>query len=231
MFIIKRVLSMIPLLIAISLMAFVLVRVAPGGPFDRERTPASPAIGRALMAKYHLDEPIWKQYLRYLAGLIQGDFGPSLKYRHHTVNNIIAQGLPVSLTLGRWRSVLRRGGHTAECTALRKGSGTNTPATLALLVVCISPGGGACWAWFSPSSCDGSLSRSGDLRGVVLPTLTLGLYFAGRISRLMREGMLNTLHAEFVTPPRREVKWRCCDTPFRWRCCQWFRIQDRCWRC
>ena len=112
----KRILFLIPLLLVISFLAFVLVRVAPGGPFSRERKPASPDIERNLRAKYHLDEPLWKQYLRYLGlgfertatgeikffdgGLIRGDFGPSLKYRSHTVNDIIAQGLPVSLMLG-----------------------------------------------------------------------------------------------------------------------------------
>src|SRR5688572_5585904 len=100
MYFLKRILGMIPLLLVISLLAFVLVRLAPGGPFDKERKPASPEIERNLKAKYHLDEPLWKQYLRYLGGLVQGDLGPSLKYRNHTVNDIIKQGLPVSLTLG-----------------------------------------------------------------------------------------------------------------------------------
>src|SRR5437868_12027598 len=103
------------MLLLISFLAFVLVHIAPGGPFDRERKPASPEIKRQLQAKYHLDESILRQYLRYLGfvpsghfpwlaftgeGLIVGDFGPSLKQRNHTVNDIIAQALPVSLSLG-----------------------------------------------------------------------------------------------------------------------------------
>ena len=76
------------------------MHLAPGGPFDRERKPASPEIERNIKAKYHLDEPVWKQYVRYLGDLAHGDFGVSLKYRNHTVNDIIAQGLPVSMTLG-----------------------------------------------------------------------------------------------------------------------------------
>ena len=67
---------MVPLLLVISFLAFVLVRVVPGGPFDRERKPASPEIERNLRAKYHLDEPLWRQYLRYLGGIVHGDFGP-----------------------------------------------------------------------------------------------------------------------------------------------------------
>src|SRR6266478_4549018 len=100
MYFAKRLALMLPLLLFISFLAFVLVHFAPGGPFDKERRPASPEIKRNIEAKYHLDEPIWKQYLRYLGDLAHGDFGPSLKYRNHSVNDIIRQGLPVSLTLG-----------------------------------------------------------------------------------------------------------------------------------
>src|SRR5271163_3236886 len=100
MYFLKRIGFAIPLLIFISALAFLLVHLAPGGPFDRERAPASPEIEHNLKAEYHLDEPVWKQYLRYLNGLAHGDFGVSLKYRNQSVNDIIAQGLPVSITLG-----------------------------------------------------------------------------------------------------------------------------------
>jgi oligopeptide transport system permease protein len=100
MYFLRRLAMLVPLLLVISFLAFMLVRVAPGGPFDRERKPASPEIERQLAAKYHLDQPKWKQYLHFLGDLARGDFGPSLKYRNHTVNDIIAQALPVSLLLG-----------------------------------------------------------------------------------------------------------------------------------
>src|SRR4030095_6653847 len=96
----RRLLMLVPLLLVISLLAFVLVRVAPSGPFDKERKPASPEIERNLQAKYHLDAPIWKQYLRFLGGLAHGDFGASLKYRNHSVTDVIVQALPVSMSLG-----------------------------------------------------------------------------------------------------------------------------------
>src|SRR5438270_8581660 len=100
MYFVRRILMLVPLLLLISFWAFVLVRVAPGGPFDRERKPASPEIERQLRAKYHLDEPSWRQYLRFLGDLAHGDFGVSLQYRNHTVNDIIEQALPVSASLG-----------------------------------------------------------------------------------------------------------------------------------
>src|SRR5256885_6176762 len=100
MYFLKRLVFTIPLMLVISFLAFGLLHLAPGGPFDKERAPASPEIKRALEARYHLDEPVWRQYCRYLGllwekspdgkwrrtagGLIAGDFGPSLRYRNHT---------------------------------------------------------------------------------------------------------------------------------------------------
>src|SRR5271167_3800280 len=100
MYFLRRMLFAIPLLLVISALAFFLVHLAPGGPFDSERKPGSAEIERNLKAKYHLDEPVWQQYGRYLGDLMHGDFGVSLKYRNHTVTDIIAQALPVSMTLG-----------------------------------------------------------------------------------------------------------------------------------
>lgn len=76
MFFLKRFLFLIPLLLVISFLAFILMRLAPGGPFDSERAPASPEIERAIRASYRLDEPL-KQYAHYLADLSRGDLGLS----------------------------------------------------------------------------------------------------------------------------------------------------------
>lgn len=207
MHLIRRIVFLVPLMLAITFIAFVLVRVAPGGPFDRERTPASPEIERNLRAKYHLDEPIWKQYLRYVGGLLQGDFGPSLKYRNHTVTDIIRQGLPVSLALGAsaFCFALAVGLPLGILAAVRRGHwDAHTANILSLLAVCIPPlvvgpvlimlfAIGFEWfpvaLWRSPMH-------------AVLPTVTLGLYFSGRIARLMREGMLEALRSEFITAAR-----------------------------
>src|SRR5689334_8658272 len=100
MYFLRRLMLLPPLLLLISFLAFALMHIAPGGPFDRERTPASPEIERQIKSKYHLDEPFWKQYLRFLGDLAQGDFGVSLQYRNHSVNDIIRQASPVSASLG-----------------------------------------------------------------------------------------------------------------------------------
>lgn len=207
MYFAKRLLFLIPLMLVISFFAFALVRVAPGGPFDRERALASPEIERQLRAKYHLDEPVWQQYLRYLSGLMQGDLGPSLKYRNHTVNDIIGQGLPVTLTLGLlaflfalgvgiplgiWVAV-HSGGWQEHAGNLLSSLVVSIPALVVGPVLIMSLAIGAGWfpvgLWESPTH-------------AVLPTVTLGLYFAGRIARLMREGMANTLSAEFILAAR-----------------------------
>jgi oligopeptide transport system permease protein len=203
----KRLLLMVPLLLVISFLAFGLVRLAPGGPFDKERVPASPEIERALKAKYHLDEPFWSQYLRYLGGLVRGDLGPSLKYRSHTVNDIVAQALPVSLTLGLLAFGFAQGIGIplGFYTAVRRGHwGDWIGSLLAILAVCIPGfvvgpllimGLAIHWRVFPAGLWE-------TMEHAVLPMVALGLYFAGRIARLMREGMLGTLQAEFITAAR-----------------------------
>ncbi len=207
MYFVKRLLFTIPLLLVISLLAFVLMHIAPGGPFDRERAPASPAIEHNLKAKYHLDEPIWKQYLRYVGNLSHGDFGPSLKYRAHTVNDVISQALPVSLTLGglAFCFAMGVGLPLGFITAVKRGHWQDYASSLfAVLMVCI-PGFVLApilimlfaikWRLL-PVALWGSPAQT------ILPVIALGLYFSGRIARLFREGMLNSMQGEFITTAR-----------------------------
>jgi len=207
MYFLKRVIFAAPLLLLISLLAFVLVRLAPGGPFDRERKPASPEIERALQAKYHLDEPTWKQYIRFLGDLAHGDFGVSLKYRNHTVNDIIHQAMPVSLCLGTlaFGFCMGLGLPIGYYAAVRRGRWQDYAGSLfALLMVCIPAfvvapllimGFAIKWRllpvalWASPAH-------------VILPVIALGLYFSGKVARLLREGMVNTMQAEFIRTAR-----------------------------
>jgi oligopeptide transport system permease protein len=207
MYFLKRLVFAIPLLLVISALAFGLVRLAPGGPFDRERAPASPEIERNLNAKYHLDEPMWKQYARYLGDLAHGDFGLSLKYRNHTVNDIIAQGLPVSMTLGAlaFAFAMAVGLPVGFFTAARRGRWEDYAGSfLAMLVVCV-PGFvlapllilifAVKLKWLPVALWDSPWH-------MILPVIALGLYFAGKIARLTREGMLNAMQSEFVTAAR-----------------------------
>ena len=203
----RRLATLVPLLLIISFLAFVLVRVAPGGPFDRERQPASPEIKRALEAKFHLDEPIWKQYLRYLGGLVRGDFGPSLKYRNHSVTDIIKQSLPVSILLGlmAFGFAMGVGIPVGYLTAVRRGHWEDYAGSFyAILMVCI-PGfviAPLLIMFFAIQWRLLPVALWGSPWHAILPVSALGLYFSGRIARLMREGMLNTMQAEFITAAR-----------------------------
>src|ERR1700756_1794529 len=98
-FAVRRLIGAIPTLLLIVTISFFLMRLAPGGPFDKERTvPAE--IEARLQHAYHLDDPLPLQFLRYLGNLIRGDFGPSFQYKDFSVTELIWGGFPVSLRLG-----------------------------------------------------------------------------------------------------------------------------------
>jgi len=207
MYFVRRLIFAVPLLLIISALAFSLMHLAPGGPFDSERAPASPEIERNLRAKYHLDEPIWKQYLEYLHDLARGDFGVSLKYRDHTVSDIIEQGLPVSATLGTlaFGFAMGIGLPLGFFTAARRGRWEDFAGSfLAILVVCI-PGFVIAPVLILLFAIKCRLLPVGLWETpwhMILPPIALGLFFAGKIARLMREGMLDAVQSEFVTAAR-----------------------------
>src|SRR6202158_706517 len=96
---ISRLLGAIPTVLVIITLSFMLLHAAPGGRFDSQKK-IPPEIKANTERKYHLDEPLYKQYLRYLVGILQGDFGPSYQYRDTTVNEIIRQGFPIDIVIG-----------------------------------------------------------------------------------------------------------------------------------
>jgi oligopeptide transport system permease protein len=207
MYFARRLLFAVPLLLVISVLAFFLVHLAPGGPFDSDRKPASPEIERNIKAKYHLDEPIWKQYGRYLGDLLHGDFGVSLKYRNHTVNDIIAQGLPVSMTLGglAFAFAMGIGLPLGFLTAVWRGRWPDHVGSfIAVLSVCVpsfvlAPILVLIFAmklqWFPVALWESPWH-------MVLPSIALGSYFVGKVARIMREGMLNAAQSEFIVAAR-----------------------------
>jgi oligopeptide transport system permease protein len=211
MYFLRRLLYAVPLVLVFSALTFLLVRIAPGGPFDRERAPASPEIERNLEAAYHLDEPIWKQYLRYFGLVWEKDstgqwhhapasFNVSFKYRSQRITDIIAQGLPVSMTLGglAFCFAMGVGLPVGFFTAARRGRWEDFLGNFsAILAVCI-PGlviapllilmFAIKWKllpvalWSSPLN-------------AILPMTALGLFYAGKIARLFREGMISAVQS------------------------------------
>jgi oligopeptide transport system permease protein len=223
MYFLRRLILSIPLLLVITFLSFGLMYIAPGSPFDRDRKPASPEVERNLARKFHRDEPFVKQYLRYVGigyehdaqgkihwfegGLIRGDFGPSCIYRNHTVNDIIMQGLPVSLPLGfmAFGFALGLGLPVGFFTAVQRGKWADYAGSFfAILAVCI-PGlvmGPLLVVFFAIHFRWFPVALWTSPMHAVLPMIALGLYFAGRIARLMREGMLNVMNSEFITAAR-----------------------------
>jgi oligopeptide transport system permease protein len=204
----RRLFTAIPTLAAVILLSFLLMRVAPGGPFDGER-PLDPATRAALMQAYGLDQPLPVQIGRYVARLAQGDFGPSLVYRDFTVTDLVAQGLPVSLTLGGVALILalllgigaglwsaaragRRADHTLMLAATLL---TALPSfvTGPLLVLVFG-----LWAGWLPVSGWGS----GDPAHIALPSLALALPVAGAIAKLTRAGLATALTQDHVRTAR-----------------------------
>ncbi|HWP58175.1 MAG TPA: ABC transporter permease [Candidatus Acidoferrales bacterium] len=190
----------------VATLTFVLLRLVPGGPFDRERR-LPPEVLANIAAKYRLDEPLPAQYLRYLSGLVRGDLGLSYRYVDRTVNAIVAETLPVSALLGGCAFLLALA--VALLVGLFAGARPDTWADRLFLFVAtlgISLPNfilGALLAWlFSlrlgwlPS---GSWGAPADL---VLPAITLGAAPAAYLSHLLRATLIENLGADFIRTAR-----------------------------
>ncbi len=206
-FFLRRLLGIFPLLLIVSLLAFMLVRLAPGGPFDRERELASPEAERLLREKYLLDAPLWKQYVNYLRQLTQGDFGNSLKHRNHSVNDVIAQGLPVSIWLGGLAFVFSVcWGVPLGClSATAKHKGTKLFADAAsMLAICIPAlvVGPILIMVFAVKLRWLPVALLDSPAHFLLPVATLGIYYSGHVARLAHQGIQSTLQSEFIIAAR-----------------------------
>lgn len=207
-YIVRRVLWTIPTLLVISFITFFLMHAIPGGPFaGPELKHMPPEVIANLNRYYHLDDPVWKQYLDYLWNLLHGDLGPSYAERGRTVNDIIAQSLPTSALLGL----------AALCVAMSIGiplgiiaalkrntivdylgmfvaiSGVSVPAmTLGPLLV---------WV-FALRLRILPVAQWGSWQHVVLPALTLGFGSAAILARLTRASMLQVLREDYIRTAR-----------------------------
>ena len=208
LFALKRLATGIPTLLLLVTLTFFLMRLAPGGPFDRERS-LPPDIEAALNAEYHLDEPLPQQYLRYLGGLVRGDLGPSFQYQGARVSELLGKGFAVSALLGALAMALalllgmaagivaaRRHGQwpdhglmAASLLGISIPSYVVAPLLVLLFAVTLRwlPAGG--WA-------DGRFSD------MLLPVIALALPQVGSIARLMRGAMLEVLDAPYIRTAR-----------------------------
>lgn len=212
-FIFARLISAIPTVLVTVALAFFMMRIAPGGPFDSER-PVSAAIEANLKAAYHLDEPLYMQFLRYLGGVLQGDFGPSFKYQDLTVGELIMQGLPTSLFLAFSAVFLATGiGITIGLIAAwRQNSATDyTVMTGSMLGIVIPNFVMAPLLTLVFGVYLGWLPVGGWVRGdlgivkplyVILPIIALILPKLAYIARLTRASTIEVLRSNFIRTAR-----------------------------
>ncbi|MDD2919191.1 oligopeptide ABC transporter permease OppB [Rhodoferax sp.] len=204
----RRVLAAIPTMLVVITVCYLLLHATPGGPFDTERK-VSAAVLANLQAKYHLDLPLWQQYLLYLRSLLQGDLGASFRYADWSVNNLVANALPVSAVIGGGSLVLSLfiGVALGIVAALRQNSavdymvmvignvGSAVPSfvfgPVLILVFAIFlkwlPAGG--WNNFEP-------------RFMVLPMTLLIFINVSTIGRVMRGSLIEVMHSNFIRTAR-----------------------------
>jgi oligopeptide transport system permease protein len=203
----RRLLSLLPTLLMLITVAFFMIRMAPGGPFDADKT-LPPEIEANLNARYHLDESLFQQYFRYMGQIAVLDFGPSYQYKDWTVNELISQGWPVSLTVGSLAILLAfvLGTMLGITAALRQNTAVDytlmgigmlgisipnfvvAPILILLLAVYAGwlPVGG--WDW--------------GVASMVLPVVTLALPVTAYIARLTRGSMIEVLNSNFIRTAR-----------------------------
>lgn len=207
-YVVRRLLVTIPTVLAVVTICYLLLHVTPGGPFDAERK-VSDAVLANLQAKYHLDLPLWKQYLLYLNDLIHGDLGASFRYADWSVNDLVARALPVSLAIGGTAMVIAVivGVALGIVAALRQNSAVDVLVMLfgnigsvlpsfvlgpvLVLVFAITlpwlPSGG--WDDFAP-------------RYMILPIVLLTLINISTIGRIMRGSLIEVLSSNFIRTAR-----------------------------
>ena len=220
-FIIRRLAVAIPTLLILVVISFILMYSAPGGPFNSER-PLPPEVLANIEAKYGLDQPFWKQIVNYVSGVVTSfDFGPSFQYKDRSVNDVIAQGFPVTLTYGFWSFVVAVtvGVSLGVAAAIKQNSWIDylavgisigaqvlpnfvmAPILLLIFTLWLGwlPGGG----W-----------EGGQWNYLVMPVIALSTSYMASIARITRSSMLEVLNTNFIRTaqakglPMRRVIWR-----------------------
>ena len=201
-YLVRRLVISVPTLLIIVTIAFFMMRVAPGGPFDQERA-LPPEIERNMLAAYNLDAPLVVQYWDYLKGVVHGDFGPSFKYQDFTVAELLLQGFPASLKVGGIAIALAVviGITLGTIAALRQNSGIDYAVMATAMTGITIPNFvmaplltlvlGVYLGWLPVAGWGG-----GAPRFLILPVIALALPQIAYVARLTRGSMIETLNAE-----------------------------------
>ena len=205
-FLVRRLAGLVAVLFCVVTITFFLIRISPGGPFDAERK-IPPAIEKQLLAKYKLDGPLLQQYFGYLGDLLRGDLRDSTKYRNRSVVEILAQTLPVTITLGAAAFALAVAGGVflGVVAAAGHGSWKDTLAMLIALTAISLPAFitgpvlilvFSLWLKWLP------VGGWGSLGALILPAITLAAPYVAYIARLLRGSMMETLGQDFIRTAR-----------------------------
>jgi oligopeptide transport system permease protein len=211
----RRLLGAIPTLFIIITLAFFMMRLAPGGPFDSQRR-LPPEIEHNIKAAYNLDKPVYVQYFIYLGKLAHGDLGPSYKNKDFTVTEMIADGLPVSARLGLSAMVLAVlfGLSMGTIAALRQNKATDyfvmavamigitIPTFVAAPILTLIFGVYGVTLFGYDISLPVGGWNGGALRNMILPVIVLALPQIAVIARLTRGSMVEVLHSNYVRTAR-----------------------------
>jgi len=197
---------MLLVLFCVVSITFFLMRSAPGGPFDRERE-LLPAAKHALEVKFHYDGTPWQQYTAYLGRLVHGDLGPSTRYRNRTVNELLAQTLPITAALGAAAFCIATVGGVAlgGWAAARRGTAGETGAMFASLLAISVPTfvtGPVLILIFALELRWLPVGGLGSPASLLLPALTLAGPYVAYIARLTRTSMLEVLGQDFIRTAR-----------------------------
>lgn len=205
-YLIKRIAMMIVTLFMIALLTFVLMHVVPGGPFTMEKQ-VPQAVLDALNEKYNLTDPLWKQFLDYIKGLLKFELGPSFKYQGKTVNDFINNGMPYSATLGAVTLVfvLIASIPMGIVAALKNGKWQDMAlmavATLGVTIPSFVIATGLMYffsfklGWTPTYGVD-------KWQGYILPMLALGGYSVSFLARLMRSSLLEVMGQDYIRTAR-----------------------------
>ena len=205
-FILRRLVSLVFVLFCVVTITFLLIRMAPGGPFDRERK-IPKQIELELLAKYKLDGTLWQQYRGYMWDLLHGDLRLSTKYRNRSVNELLAQSMPVSATLGTVAFLIATslGVWVGAYAAVRHDTAADTTAMLAALFAISIPTfviGPLLILVFALKLNWLPVGGWGGLSCLILPSITLASPYVAYIARLMRTSMLEVLGQDYVRTAR-----------------------------
>ena len=203
-YILKRLFAALVTLFLISIITFSLMKLVPGGPFLSEKAPSA-AVTAALEAKYGLDKPPLEQYITYMRGVLQGDFGPSIKKRGRTVSDIIAAGFPVSAKIGSMAigasvlvgiplgslAALRRGKWQDSIILVVATTGISIPSfiTASLLLVSFGIANRLTFGLDTPAH-------------YIMPVISLAFLPTAYIARLIRSSMLDVMGQDYMRSAR-----------------------------